>query len=80
MQTRFLRSQQDLKAKMLERQAQADDQAINPAGEKLKNENICCRCFVCVAVSLSKCVLVLNYFLVAIGTLKFLMGIFYIFK
>jgi len=31
MQTRFLRSQQDLKAKMLERQAQADDQADQAA-------------------------------------------------
>ena len=39
VQTRFLRSQQDLKAKMLERQALVDDQAANPAGE-----NIWCMC------------------------------------
>jgi len=35
MQTRFLRSQQDLKAKMLERQALGDDQSASQSGENI---------------------------------------------
>jgi len=35
MQTRFLRSQQDLKAKMLERQALGDEQSDNQTGEHI---------------------------------------------
>jgi len=35
MQTRFLRSQQDLKAKMLERQALGDDQSDNQTGDDI---------------------------------------------
>jgi len=39
MQTRFLRSQQDLKAKMLERQALGADPSANQTGE-----NTLCKC------------------------------------
>ena len=41
MQTRFFRSQQDLKAKMLERQALGDDQSTNQVGQYMLCFNVC---------------------------------------